>query len=211
MTIRPYIPALAVAALLVSPLAAFANSASALGFARSGCTGNGCHALTASPTTRVCIEGLPGDGTYAPGTTYTLNVFVDGVSVPTSSGWATAWVDGRVAGFAFEASSGEVAAADATVSAFETHATHDAELGNHRNHWTVEWTAPSSGNVTLWLSGNAVNNSGASDAGDLWNSLEVMLSSGAGDGAGEGLDCNPPLPLPQLVPRPLLEPAMAAH
>ena len=198
-------------AVLSIPAVALAFSSGYHEKARTGCTGNGCHALVASPTTRVCIEGLPTDGTYAPGTTYDLNVFVDGAGIPASANGVTGLAfGGRVAGFAFEASAGQVASLDGSAWIIDSAASHTSD-GNVQNHWSLRWTAPASGTVTLWLAGNAVNNSGAADAGDLWNRMEMDLAPGAGAGAGEGIYCDPPIPLPQLVPRPAVAPALAAH
>jgi hypothetical protein len=83
--------------------------------------------------------------------------------------------------------------------------------GKNQNHWDFVWTAPDSGSVTLFLAGNAVNAIGSNDPGDLWNRTSVSLGPGAGEGAGQGIACMPPIPLPQLLPLPPELAPLAAH
>ncbi|MGH7899269.1 MAG: choice-of-anchor V domain-containing protein [Candidatus Binatia bacterium] len=202
---------LALLVVLVVPRTAAAYPFGAFGYAQGGCSlGGSCHVAVASPTTRVCIVGLPADGTYAPGTTYALNVFVDGLGVP-PLGVVTG---GNIAGFDVIATAGTIAtpSEDDAVQHIGNDVTHTA-AGTDRNHWDFQWTAPVSGEVTIYVAGNAVSGDGTNQGGDLWNVIDggVVLQAGAGSGAGEGMTCNPPLPLPQLIRLPLEPSAMAAH
>jgi hypothetical protein len=190
---------------------ALAFSGGIFGRSISGCSGPsfGCHSQVAVPTTRVCVAGLPTDGTFAPGASYELAVFVDGLGLPP----AGALQGGSVAGFNLEVSAGSLASLDESTQ-IETvsnrQATHTAS-GNHQNHWSLVWSAPTTGTVTMTLAGNAVNGSGSNDQGDLWNTMRKSLAAGSGGGKGEGLDCNPPLPLPQLLPLPPDPGVLSAH
>lgn len=198
---------------LLSPLPAMARSTGILDAAPGGCGGNGCHGTSATPTTRVCIQGLPSDGKYTPNTAYTLNVFVDGIGIPPMG----VVLGGAVAGFnilgsgpggtdaasagAFGKAPGDTAVRFPFVSesSNSNQLTH-AFSGRTRNHWNVTWTSPSSGTVTLYLAGNAVNGNGVNDGNDLWNRTSMTLvPSAGGSGAGPGIVCNPPIPLPQLL------------
>jgi hypothetical protein len=201
---------------LLAPQLARGYSAGIFDRSTAGCTGNGCHSTVASPTTRVCISGLPPDATYVPNTTYSLTVFVDGFGIPPAG---LTDPNKNLAGFDLSASAG-VLGKDASDSSLRFPVFGESPnlnqlvhtfTGNKRNHWSLTWTAPASGNATLNLAGNAVNGSNAADSLDLWNTTSVSLTAGAGTGAGTGIFCNPPIPLPQLVPVPPGLPALSAH
>lgn len=140
--------------------------------ARSGCGDVGCHGIPGqgSPLVRALLDGLPEE--YTPGGRYNLTVSVADAPpiLPAAQ---------NAGGFALEASAGSMAAVDDAAQAADASATH-TEAGNDQREWQVEWLAPPqpAGEVTFYLSANAVDGNGAADPGDQWASAMFMLPAG---------------------------------
>lgn len=193
--------------LLCIPAAAFGSPDGKFGQARNGCSSH--HFPAASPATRVCIQipGLPTSSTYAPGQTYDVTVFVDGLGLPPLGILPLGL---PVAGFNVEVTKGTLDNSDDLLTNWQEtnlgtyEATHTRN-GNKTNHWVLKWTSPpsGSGSVTFYLAGLAANGDNV-DADDMWNTVQATLSETTSEAAPvDGLFCNPPLPLPQLLPLPV--------
>lgn len=189
--------AAACAALVLATLAAVGLGASHSDgmdmAARTGCgPETGCHGVPglASPLVRAKLEGLP--VSYEPGKDYGLTVHIEGAppGLPTAK---------ALGGFAAEASNGTFWAPDANEQANGTHATHTSQ-GSGQHGWGLIWTAPpaGAGEVTFYLSANAVDGNGAADPGDLWNMAAFHVP--------EGPSLAPP-PVPAPTPAPAPHPA----
>ncbi len=190
-----------IALLLVAPIAAFANPEGRPGKAKTGC--NPCHSSTANPVDRVCIAipGLPAASGYVPDTEYDVTVFVDGLGVPPLG--LLPLLGFPVAGYDLEVTGGTLQAIDGLSTVASLHEATHSTAGNKTNHWTLNWTSPSSGDVTFYLAAMPVNGDGQA-VDDFWNKTEVTLTpASSGSAPVDGLFCNPPLPLPQLLPLPV--------
>ncbi len=127
-----------------------------------GCS---CHGAGGSPSSEIIlsISGVP--RTYETGETYNLTIKLTHASY--SSGGFMIW-DYAAGTFAVSDGTKEVPDSGGAIS-------HNAP----GNDWIVPWTAPTedSGDVHFSLAGNAVDGSGAPDAGDHWTTLSFTVSA----------------------------------
>lgn len=139
--------------------------------AMDGCT---CHNAAADPMVRVSLTGLP--STYAPGTSYDLNLAIEG-GPPVVMG-----VSMNQGGLAVHATGGRLVAGTGTqVDDADSYLTHTAQ-GNDQRTWSFKWeaTANLSGPVTVHFAGNAVNGDGNNGGGlDRWNKGVVEVAAPA--------------------------------
>lgn len=127
-----------------------------------GCS---CHGAGGSPSSEIIlsISGVP--RTYETGETYNLTIKLTHASY--SSGGFMIW-DYAAGTFAVSEGTKEVPDSGGAIS-------HNAP----GNDWIIPWTAPveDSGDVHFSLAGNAVDGSGAPDAGDHWTTLSFTVSA----------------------------------
>tara|TARA_B110000444_G_scaffold125664_1_gene118058 strand:+ start:3771 stop:4673 length:903 start_codon:yes stop_codon:yes gene_type:complete len=127
-----------------------------------GCS---CHGAGGSPSSEIIlsISGVP--RTYETGETYNLTIKLTHASY--SSGGFMIW-DYAAGTFAVSDGTKEVPDSGGAIS-------HNAP----GNDWIIPWTAPTedSGDVHFSLAGNAVDGSGAPDAGDHWTTLSFTVSA----------------------------------
>ncbi len=127
-----------------------------------GCS---CHGAGGSPSSEIIlsISGVP--RTYETGETYNLTIKLTHASY--SSGGFMIW-DYAAGTFAVSDGTKEVPDSGGAIS-------HNAP----GNDWIIPWTAPveDSGDVHFSLAGNAVDGSGAPDAGDHWTTLSFTVSA----------------------------------
>ena len=127
-----------------------------------GCS---CHGAGGSPSSEVIlsISGVP--RVYDYDTTYNLTISLTHASY--STGGFMVWDYG----------SGTFTATDGTklVANSDGALSHDSP----GNDWTIEWVSPSEdvGDIHFSLAGNAVDGSGAPDAGDHWTTLSFTVSA----------------------------------
>jgi hypothetical protein len=127
--------------------------------AKTGCE---CHSSTADPTVTVSMAGHPTE--YTPFQNYQLTISVSGGPASTKGG------------FNLEVSAGTLSTSDPNVqiNGPQNQATH---TNPNQRSWSVDWTAPAagSGDITLWVAGNAVNGNG-NNGGDGWNLYSTTIS-----------------------------------
>jgi len=139
-----------------------------------GCT---CHGGgVPSSDTIVSVSGVP--HAYAANASYVMTITVEHLSnslagFMLSSGGVGVFSWDEDANIRPEADSGEDKSSTSTSSAIS----HDS--ASDSGEWTFNWTALSAdeGNITFWIAGNAVDGSGAPDAGDSWNLLSFVINS----------------------------------
>ena len=163
------------AALIVLAPASQSLPTGISGVQDSGCN---CHGTAASSEVVAVIEGLPTD--YEPSTTYQLTL--------SFTGGPTSEVGENQGGFHLWASEGTLASIDEMTQENADGSLTHQEVGNDQTQWTVEWTAPASGDATIKLHTNSVNGD-ETNSGDQW-SVTSQVSSGPSVGGGDE-------PLPQ--------------
>ena len=140
---------------------------------RAGCT---CHSSSPSSSTLVKLSGAP--HAYETGQSYTMTLTLEHASNPgggfflsTEGMGSLSWTEDQV--IRPEKDSGEDASATTTSSGItQSDYTAPAE-------WTFSWTAPETdeGDVAFWIVGNMVNDDGAPNSDDNWNSLSFVVNS----------------------------------
>ena len=139
---------------------------------RAGCT---CHAASPNTGTLVKLSGAP--HAYQVDQSYTMTLSLEhsanpggGFFLSTEGVGAFSWAEDQL--IRPEKDSGEDASATSTSSGI-TQADYTSPAS-----WTFTWTAPSEdvGEVAFWVIGNMVNNDGAPNADDHWNSLSFVIN-----------------------------------
>lgn len=159
--------------------------------AKNGCTCHTNNEIAPSDSLTLVLDGVP--YAWAEGTTYTFTIQLIG-------GPDVAGGHSPTGGFSMRTSDGVMGAGAGFESLVTndgsdqtmTHTTDGAQVADRL--WVVTWTAPAtgSGDVTIWLSGNAVDGNGAPMAPDAWNRLSTTLFEGSDNGdtrtiiAGDG-------------------------
>ena len=140
---------------------------------RVGCT---CHSSSSESGTLVELSGVP--GAYEPGQSYPMTLTLEHASNPgggfflsTEGSGSFSWDADQI--IRPEKDSGEDASATTTTSGI-TQSDYTSPAS-----WTFTWTAPSSddGDVAFWIVGNMVNNDGAPNSDDHWNTLSFVVNS----------------------------------
>ena len=178
---RPPVFAVLAAATLALPTAALANSSGKTGKSTSGCSS--CHGSSADTDVTAAFSAPVTEA--APGDVVTITFTVSTVdSAQTHAGLNVSASGGTFsAGTATQVSGGEI-----------THTGATAMSGGTAT-FTFDWTAPSTeATYTFSGVGNAVNNNGASGAGDGWDlatdiTIEVVDPCSDLDGDGS-TDCD---------------------
>ncbi|HJL59108.1 MAG TPA: choice-of-anchor V domain-containing protein, partial [Candidatus Thalassarchaeaceae archaeon] len=168
------IAALLIAALLLAP----SLQAYPVGVANvdSGCT---CHSGTASNDVSPFMtlgngSALPSE--YVAGETYTLSFgFTGGPGAEDNPTRV------NTGGFNLVASNGELTTLDDATKLMAGQLTH-TESGNDQMNWTVEWTAPSSGDASFQLTVNSVNGDGTFSGDDHWAQSTFTMDAAGGGG-----------------------------
>jgi len=168
------IAALLIAALLLAP----SLQAYPVGVANvdSGCT---CHSGTASNDVSPFMtlgngSALPSE--YVAGETYTLSFgFTGGPGAEDNPTRV------NTGGFNLVASNGELTTLDDATKLMAGQLTH-TESGNDQMNWTVEWTAPSSGDASFQLTVNSVNGDGTFSGDDHWAQSTFTMDAAGGSG-----------------------------
>lgn len=137
----------------------------------SGCV---CHSGSADTSVTVAVAGLPAE--YIDGNQYTLTITVSGGPDAHSNG------ENAQGGFNLVASDGSFEPVDDNVQVENGEATHTL-AGNDQREWTVEWTAPASGEVTFTAYANSVDGNGDT-GGDAWNKVDYTVA-GPNSGGSE--------------------------
>ena len=138
------------------------------GQSTAGCT---CHSPSPSGATFVALTGTPAGG-YVNGQTYSLTLTVtNGMQI--------------AAGFNMAVNVGTFSTSGTgTVVLGTQEMTHTAPkmMSSGTATWTLNWTAPATGNVQAIfdVAGNAVNLNGGNDIGDLWNMITVNVAAATG-------------------------------
>jgi len=140
---------------------------------RVGCT---CHSSTPSSDTLVKLSGAP--HAYETGQSYIMTLTLEhasnaggGFFLSTEGIGTFSWTEDQV--IRPEKDSGEEASATSTSSGItQSDYTSPAE-------WTYTWTAPETdvGDVAFWIAGNMVNDDGAPNSDDNWNTLSFVVNS----------------------------------
>jgi len=140
---------------------------------RVGCT---CHSSTPSSDTLVKLSGAP--HAYETGQSYVMTLTLEhasnaggGFFLSTEGIGTFSWTEDQV--IRPEKDSGEEASATSTSSGItQSDYTSPAE-------WTYTWTAPETdvGDVAFWIAGNMVNDDGAPNSDDNWNTLSFVVNS----------------------------------
>lgn len=149
--------------------------------AATGC-GNGCHGASSSANTHAMISILRKsdnqpvtDGKYTPGTTYVINVMGHNASLTHYGYQLSATSGSSSAGTLSNPSSGSKLVTAGGIRVAE----HSAPITGSSSGFTatIDWQAPptGTGNVTLNLAVNAVNNNGGT-LGDAYNTAQLALS-----------------------------------
>ena len=141
--------------------------------AKAGCTCHTSNEVTPDDSVTLILDHVP--HFYAAGTTYELTIqLIGGPEIDTNSnsgGFSMLVTAGELGGDANLVQNGD----DATSL---THTAAGAKVADRT--WEITWTAPAAGtgDVTIWLSGNAVNGDGAPAVPDAWNRLSFTLAEG---------------------------------
>ena len=140
---------------------------------RVGCT---CHSASPTTSTLVKLAGVP--HAYEVDQSYTMTLTLEHSSNPgggfflSTEGVGTfSWLEDAIIR-PEQASEDEATATSTSDGITQSDYTSPAE-------WTFTWTAPDSdvGGVSFWVVGNMVNNDGAPNADDNWNTLSFVVNS----------------------------------
>ena len=162
----------------------------------AGCT---CHSESPDNSVTVILDGVPYQ--FEAGGQYELIIQL--IGGPEIS------ADSYTGGFSMRVSSGELSPGDGfegLVQNWEgdlatlTHTNAGSSTADRK--WSIVWTAPeeSSGSMTVWVAGNAVNGDMAPSNLDRWNRLTASVDEGTDNGkvrtifSGNG-EINPPAPV----------------
>lgn len=186
-TVRALLVVVLLAALAAPVLASSAgppiNEQDGKPTAQYGCT---CHGGGApSDAVLISIAGIPESYTVGTDYTFTITIAADGAASAgflLSSGGAGTWSWAADAHIRPVDGGGDPADAVTTT----TDITQSEPVAE--GVWTVTWSSPASdvGAIDFSLVGNAVDGSGAPDAGDLWNILTFTIAEPAVGSAQEG-------------------------
>jgi hypothetical protein len=127
-----------------------------------GCSGGDCHGSSASPSTSVNIWT---DSTeFHIGQTYVFHISVVNPSTLTKAGGCDISADNGAAISAMGSTSSDLK----TLGSDLTHKAPKLKSGDSIT-WSFKYTPKKTGLSHIFAAGNAVNNNGRNDAGDLWN------------------------------------------
>ncbi len=149
--------------------------------AKNGCTCHTNNQVAPSDSVTLILDGVP--YMWTEGNSYTLTIQLIG-------GPDVAGGHSNSGGFSMLVSGGALGAAAGFESLVDndgseqtmTHTSDGAQVEDRI--WQVTWTSPTSGSgdITFWLSGNAVDGNGAPMAPDAYNRLSFSLTEGADNG-----------------------------
>jgi len=161
------------------------NSSGKVGFTNAPGEGtcNTCHGGGASISTGATITSVPAftANQYVPGTTYMISVNIAAI------GFNNYGFDCVILG-STNTDIGNMQNAASGVQFLNAgngrkNATHTAtKAGTNGTSFSFEWTAPTSGNATIYACGNAVNGTGGTggDIGNITTSLSITTASTVG-------------------------------